>query len=288
MRARDLTSTEIAALFDASPYVTKYELWHRKRSEQVVEIEPNERMVWGNRLEPAIAQGIAQDEGWEISRATEYIRDETRRLGASFDYWVGNPKRALLEVKNIDGLAFRDGWIVVDDEVEAPVHIELQVQQQLMLSELEEGYIGGLVAGNRKTLLRRKPDPAVQERIVEKAHDFWLSIAENRPPEPDLNRDADFIAEMMAQCHPGTLFDARGRDDIRAHAAAYRFHADMERQACAAKEAAKTAILLAVGEAAKVQGDDYTISLGTVAGGTVSYERKPYRNFRLSFRKETA
>ena len=62
-RKADLTSTEIAALFGASPYTTVYELYHRKAGALPAEaFEVNERMKWGNRLEAAIAAGIAEDE----------------------------------------------------------------------------------------------------------------------------------------------------------------------------------------------------------------------------------
>lgn len=66
-RLDDITSTEVSALFGLSPYSTEFELWHRKKSREVVELASNERMVWGSRLESAIAGGIASDQGWEVS-----------------------------------------------------------------------------------------------------------------------------------------------------------------------------------------------------------------------------
>jgi predicted phage-related endonuclease len=55
LRTQDVTSTESAALFGMSPYVTQFELWHRKKSGEQPEFKTNERMRWGNRLEAAIA-----------------------------------------------------------------------------------------------------------------------------------------------------------------------------------------------------------------------------------------
>ena len=40
-RTHDLTSTEIAALFGCSPYLTKFELWHRKHDGADVAFEPS-------------------------------------------------------------------------------------------------------------------------------------------------------------------------------------------------------------------------------------------------------
>jgi hypothetical protein len=63
LRTQDVTSTESAALFGMSPYVTQFELWHRKKSGEQPEFKTNERMRWGNRLEAAIAHGIAEERG---------------------------------------------------------------------------------------------------------------------------------------------------------------------------------------------------------------------------------
>ena len=47
LRTLDVTSTESPALFGLSPYMTKFELWHRKKSGEVYTIKDNERMFWG-------------------------------------------------------------------------------------------------------------------------------------------------------------------------------------------------------------------------------------------------
>ena len=64
-REKDITSTEAAALFGAGAYVkTPYELYHLKAGTfPAPEFEGNDRTRWGNRLEDAIARGIAEDLG---------------------------------------------------------------------------------------------------------------------------------------------------------------------------------------------------------------------------------
>lgn len=46
-RAKDITSTEIAALYGLSPYITEFELFHNKRDGVRTQITENERMTWG-------------------------------------------------------------------------------------------------------------------------------------------------------------------------------------------------------------------------------------------------
>src|SRR5260370_357704 len=86
LRTLDVTSSESSALFGLSPYSTAFEVWHRKRDGKVVQIPDNERMFWGRRLQDAIAEGIAEQQGWVCEPMREYMRAPESRMGASFDY----------------------------------------------------------------------------------------------------------------------------------------------------------------------------------------------------------
>src|SRR5262245_1850578 len=87
-RLRDVTSTEVAALFDASPWITCFELYHAKRERVVEARADNDRMRWGRRLQDPIAHGVAEDQGLDVRRMNEYIRNPEARLGASFDFEI--------------------------------------------------------------------------------------------------------------------------------------------------------------------------------------------------------
>ena len=210
LRTKDITSTEVSALFGISPYMTKFELWHRKHRGEVVKFDPNERMKWGTRLQDAIAAGIAEENKWSVMRMTEYIRDPELRAGASFDFSLDtyeseNSEPGLLEIKNVDSLQFKNGW-TQDDEgnIEAPLHIEIQVQHQLMVSQRQFAYIGALVGGNKLVLIKRTRDENVIRRIREVIAEFWGTIEANIPPSPDFEKDADFIKDLYKYAEPVT------------------------------------------------------------------------------------
>jgi putative phage-type endonuclease len=289
LRARDITSTEVAALFDINPYMTRFELWHRKKNQLIVQIEQNNRMKWGTRLEDAIARGIGEDQGWKIRRVNRYMRIPELRIGSSFDFEVTGLD-TLLEIKNVDGLAFRDGWIADGDNVEAPPHIELQVQHQLAVSQKKSNTIGALVGGNNIVLLARPANVDVIAAIHRETKIFWDSIDANEPPAPDFSRDADFIASLYSTAAAGKILDASKDSAFRELATRYSEAQKTESTAKDAKEALKAEMLTMIGDAEKVMGGSFSISAGVVAGGPVSYERKPYRNFRLNWKKpkETA
>ena len=197
MRAVDLTSTETAALFGLSPYMTEFELWHRKRSGETPEFPDNFRMRAGRVLESGIAQLTGMELNAAIKPLKDYMRDPYARLGSSFDYEVAEGEYAdwLIECKNVDQWVYRDNWT----EEEAPDHIEVQVQHQLEIAQRPGAIIAALVGGNELHLIFRERNPKVGAGIRKKAAEFWKSIDEGVEPTPNYDLDADVIIEL----HPG-------------------------------------------------------------------------------------
>lgn len=280
-RTKDITSTEISALFGCSPYNTIYEIWHRKKSGVIVELSPTERMKWGTLLEGAIANGIAIEQSWEIRRMTEYIRDPDLRMGASFDYEIR--PNGLLEIKNVDSLQFRQGWIVDGDNIEAPPHIELQVQHQLAVSGRSYAYIGALIGGNSLKLIRREPIHAVIASIRQKVAEFWQSIDEDREPSPVFPQDAEAVIRLSQYAEPGKVI--AGTDEIALLAAQYKDCRESMKAREEQSETIKAEIMRLIGDAEKVKGDGYTISAGITGEAEIAYTRKAFRNFRIAWKK---
>ena len=297
LRKQDVTSTETAALFGLSPYMTQFELWHRKHDKMEVEFTVNDRMKWGTRLQDSIAAGIAEDQKWKIRRMSEYKRDTDLRMGASFDFSLcftipgdGKPIKStmvedgILEVKNVDSLAFRDGWIVDGDNVEAPAHIEIQVQQQLALSGMKTAYIGALIGGNRVVLIKRVPDQQVIGSIKKRIGELWASIQAHHEPKPDFARDSDFISRLYSFAEPGRVFNADER--VSKLAFAYKQASQAVKEAELKKDSAKAEILTLIGDSEKVIGEKFSISAGITGPAHVSYDREAFRNFRINWKKE--
>ncbi len=304
LRSQDITSTEIGALFGLSPYVTEYELWHRKKNQQVVTIEENERMKWGNMLQDVIAAGIAEEQGWTVRRMDEYIRGSDLRIGSSFDFSIEgqvkdigkngkettlNFEPGLLEIKNVDGLQFKKGWIKNDDtgELEAPLHIELQVQHQLLVSGREYAYIGALVGGNNLVLLKRKRNQSVLQSIKEKAKKFWDSIEANTPPDPNFQTDAAFVSSLYGFSEPGKFMDLAGNAEVKAMAERYKELGDAASAGDKERKAIKAQLLTIIGDSEKAAGELFKISAKTLEPKYIeAYTKKGYRDFRINWSKK--
>ena len=299
MRKRDVTSTESAALFGMSPYTTHFELWHAKKSGLAREFKTNERMKWGNRLEAAIAHGIAEEQGWEIRPLKEYMRDPDARIGSSFDFVItnlpGGPVH--LEIKNVDYLAFRDGWIEDDDGgIEAPEHIEMQVQHQMAVSGFKRAFIGAFIAGNRGVVIERERDEPVIAAIKAKVAEFWRTVDAGEEPAAVMPGDAEAVIRLNQYAQPGKLVDASGDANIAALVLEYKRLSADEAKAKEDKEVVKADLLKAIGDAEKVLLEGWTISAGMQADtpatlitesmvGTSYGGRKGFRNLRINARK---
>lgn len=298
LREPNLNSTDIASLFGCSPYQTAFELWHIKKGNVAKEFKENERMTWGKRLEYPVAYGIAEDNGWTVELLKDYVCMPGARLGSSFDFIINFADRtqALLEIKTVDYFAYKDGWIVDGDSVEAPPHIELQVQHQMLVSGLRKAYIGVLIGGNRVAVLEREADDKIHRLIESKARAFWRSIEDNIPPEPDYAVDASTIIAMNSNVREGAFLDASDDANI-AQAIADYHHISAEVSAMEkVKDAKKAALMEVIGDYEKVAAGKFTVSAGMVkeTAGTLITEdmvgtyiggRKEYRMCRVSVKK---
>lgn len=210
-RTLDITSTESAALFGLSPYITEFELWHCKRDRVVSAVEQKGRILWGTRLQDAIAAGVAEDRELDVDRFDFYLRDPDARMGSSFDYEATDPvtnERGLMEIKNVDRLVFFDAWRETADGIEAPKHIELQVQHQLEVAEMPWCIITALVGGNEAKVQVRLRDREIGQHLRKRIAAFWRSVEAGTPPTPDYEADAEFIAKLYGKADATLTVDA--------------------------------------------------------------------------------
>lgn len=284
LRSKYINSTDVSALFNCNPYMTEFELWHKLKSPQVIELEQNERMQWGNALESAIANEVARQNKWDIEPFKDYMYIQDLGLGSSFDFKIAPPESALLEIKNVDGLAYNQKWIEHSEtEIEAPLHIELQVQHQMLVSGINKAYIAALVGGNTLKLIKRELNTNIANAIRSKAKQFWDSIQNNNPPEVDYDRDSEFIIKMNGFVNPGKVINSDENIDklVTEYTNISSAIKDLESQ----KEMFKAKILEYISDAEKVKGSNYTISAGMTQETQVSFTRKAFRNFRIVSKK---
>jgi predicted phage-related endonuclease len=253
-------ASEVSALFDASPYLTHFELWHRKAGTIAVpEFGGNERIEAGIRLEPVIIDWACDKWGYTKAPTPKRLRCPTD-IGGHPDQFVTCPDRGqgLLEVKTADWLVAK-GW---GDE--PPLHYQLQAVTYMGLAGLAWADIVILVGGNELRRFQIEARPKLWAEIQKRAAEFWQSVRDGNPPRPDYSRDGDAIREINSA--PGdTLIDLRG-DNLAAIAAAeYHVGKAEEKAGKARAEAALAELVDKMGEHGTALLDGFTFKATRIA-----------------------
>src|SRR3954469_5698350 len=122
-----------------------------------------------------------------------------------------------LGIKNVDSLVARD-W----PDGLPPLRFELQVQHQLAcLPSRAWGALGVLIGGNSLKIFEYERHPGAIARIERAVEEFWRSIAEDRPPEPDFDRDLPALEALYRSTTPGSVRDLRGHERLEELCAEY-------------------------------------------------------------------
>lgn len=296
LRKPDITATSAASLFGVSPYMTPFDMFHRMAGNVEVVIEESERMLWGKRLQNAIAEGVCADHGWEIVDGYQFLYARSKEfpgMGASPDYIIrdpANPELGLggLEIKNVDLFVAKDNWT---DE-EAPPHIEFQLQHQNAVCGFKWGVVAGLIGGNTPMVFRRVRDDEVIAELAKRCADMHRRVRENDPPSPDYLADYDTLRTLYKHAHPTKSFDI---DNVVPGAELDPEHL---KKLISAKYDADIAKSLAEEDAKRASAEllDYIKDTETVFGGgwkvsattthkaayTAEHKATSYRNLRVS------
>lgn len=213
LRAGCLGSTEAPALFDASPYLTRFALWHAKKAGIEVTTGDPQAMEAGNRLEPAIAEWAADIKGWSIRRVAGYIKHPTvRDMGCSLDYYIDDPERGpgILEIKNRSLQAFMSAW-----SGGPPPDVRIQVQHQFACTGFAWGAIACLAAGNDLHIYPTFADTAMMLTIEDAVTEFWRTIDSDEEPEPFGHKSEEVaIRRRYPDVRPDSILAIPEDDDL--------------------------------------------------------------------------
>ena len=274
-RASVVGASEVAALFDESPYLTHFELWHRKKGTiDTPEFDAigadgtpeNERIYWGVRLEAAIIEAAKDRYGYTDREQVDRLTNG-RGLGGHPDRRVICPTRGpgILEVKTVDWLQ-RRSW-----GEEPPLHYLLQNIAYQGLDGVTWGDVIVLVGGNKLERFQYEFRPKVYAEIERRVDAFWQSIEADRAPSPDYQRDGETLATIYRDIGLEKI-DLAGDNLAAAAAAEYQAASADESAAKKRKDAAKAELIHKIGSAAGTAGELPPAKrvLATLPGFTVS------------------
>lgn len=282
LRQKYIGGSEIAALFgEQPPYaMSRFTLWHVKAGLVPPPPVDEGRIAFGNAFEEPIARLIAQRENWTIEKG-RYERDpDCPGAAATLDYVVTAggpwPGPGAFEIKNVGYPVWAATWKrhLDDQEGEPPAHILLQNQHQMMCSGMQWGAVGACVGGNDlKVALYQRSEPIIAS-MRERISEFWKSIRERRPPQPDAGS-----GHAIASLYPRLVdqrIDLRGNpvfaDACRRYSKAARLHAALGE----AKEASLLAIKGAMADYKRAEGDGWRVSCSVTPATEARAESRRY------------
>lgn len=285
-RKDDVTASDMAALLGISKFKSRFQLWHEKKGNLENDFVENDRAKWGKRMQNVIAHGICEDNDWSgEDLGLFYLRDSDLHMGCSLDTKVICPSRGtgLMEVKNVGLDAFSASWTADD----APAYYETQLMTELHMAhkaglDIDFGVIAALVGGNRAMLYFRDYDPEIGAMMDEECAKFWASIDANEEPKPDYAVDAKALERIRGAVIEKTCVDLSGNNHVYSLIDEYTEASELEKDAKARKDAAKTELLDLIGDASKAVVNGFSITASMVAGTDISYFREPYRLFRVN------
>ena len=223
LRKARITSTDLAAILNMSPWVNAVELWKEKVGLKEPPIATQ-----------AMKRGLAHEDDarklaiTEIGRHFEpvvIVSDDAPWLMASLD-GISDSGYSFIEIKTPS----EENWIKAQD-APIPRHYMIQMQTAIAASDgaFKEGYYCVYSPERRKLIIRHvKPDVELIERIIEESRIFQRRIRE-------------------FDCPPG-LHRVVESDDLRQAVDAYRLAKDMASRAEQMKQEAEERIKSIAGD----------------------------------------
>lgn len=259
-RAAHVGGSEASALVGLSPYDTPWSLFMKKAGKIPHDdfTQLGERQRWGLNLERAVINEVRE-------RLNKDIRKWTRGplsngvLGGHPDARevVSNSTRAIVEIKTMDWLVFRDHGQLPSD------HQVIQLNTYQGLAGVKRGYLCILVGGNDLKIFEYEFRPRLFEICQTKAQELWQRVKDHDPPPVDYEADQEAINEIFRAGGGKEMIDLTGDNQLTDAIVTYVEQSAIESAAKKAKAAARAEIQHKCGEADGVIAGDWQVKFST-------------------------
>jgi predicted phage-related endonuclease len=222
-------SSDIAALVDASPWSTKWQIWQKMANGVILEEPDHSRIHEGTLLEPFILEKAAEAQDWTLHRneAQEAFFKPTERARATVDTWatsIDHEGTGIIEAKLVNIFRFWDTW--GRDDPKPPLHIELQIQWQFYMTGCTWGAIVVYAMGGdgEPLVFPREPDWDVIRELREANLAFWKSVDDMVEPDPaGIPMEVKLFAQVYPEVQDEVMQDLGIDEDIAEAFKAYEF-----------------------------------------------------------------
>lgn len=194
-RKRGITGTDAGAITGLNPYVSAFQVYNDKISDEIQEFD-NESMRQGRDMEEYVAFRFEEETGLKVRRANAiYQNEEHPFMLADFDRLIVGQK-AGLECKTVSPYS-ADKW----KNGKIPLHYQMQVQHYLAVSGYDCWYIAALIFGNEFIIRKIERDEELIQYLITIEERFWNEHVLARVlPSPDGTENCSQIISKMYFC----------------------------------------------------------------------------------------
>lgn len=193
-------------------YRSPYSLWAEKTGEVTLDRPVTAPMEWGVRLEPVIAQAVADELapwGYKVEHRPVVIASvEHPFMLANVDRWVtgDSPAGEQIDVGIVECKApgLRSSW-TWENESAAPEEYQLQCMHYLAVTGLERCWLGILIGGQELRTFDIFRDEALIERLIRMEDAFARRVLEGNPPGLDGNDATTEALKAQWSPEPGSV-----------------------------------------------------------------------------------
>lgn len=254
LRKKCITGTDIAAICGVSPYRKPMDVYCDKLS--LVEEQPdNAAMEWGRRLENAVADKYAEDNGVELAKVDFMTRENW--MGATPDRLIPAKKKGL-EIKTA---GFRTAKLFGEpgsDQV--PDTYALQVAWYMAVTDMDEWDLAVLINGSDYRVYNIKRSVRLENRLIEIATQFRERhiLAQIPPPIDGSKATEDYLRAVFPRQKSEELITATQEiEDLGVRLAAAKMTLAQYETAVAELE---NKLKAAIGDAPGIQGSNWKVT----------------------------
>lgn len=205
-RFQGIGASEIAVVLGEAPeaWGSPLSLYAEKIGSYRRNLDDNEAVYWGNKLEPEILSAYSERTGRMTKRERFLLRSKEHPWAlCTLDGRTWEPAndrhRWPLEIKNVS--AFKAGeWL--DGP---PPHYYLQLQQQMLVTDDTKATIAALLGGQRMVWCDVPRDEMAIRRIIVNGSRFWERVQARDMPPPDGSESTRAALKMLYPDGKGTV-----------------------------------------------------------------------------------
>jgi len=181
-RKDGIGGSDAATIMGVNPWCSPYTLFLEKSGLVDDVQEDNERMLWGRKLEPIVAEHYVEVTERTLVPGVEMLKHPERpHLFANTDRMIapceGHPDKGVYEGKTTSAYN-KDDW----KDGKVPLYYQVQVQHYLYVNEATWGSVAVLVGGQEFIWQDVERNDRFLTSYLKKADEFWRRVEDGDPP----------------------------------------------------------------------------------------------------------